>query len=290
MPTKQVIRYRAKIKELLADVGNLKEDGVKAVHRMLDEARKRTIGNLFDAVDGSWESYHLPRLQAAVGRAMYQFARQYRTDLLGRQSEIWRLGQQLVDSPLDIMGVAAQVPEINLAALEIAQAGTADLVGGGLVPDLVAKVNYQIQLGLLGEKTPFQIMQSIGKKLTDPGPFKSIFARAETITRTELGRVRSMATSARLKQASRSVPGMMHQWIWSGIGRVTHALAHGQVRPAGEPFDVGGEKLMYPLDPAASAKNTVNCGCSETMYMEGWPTLVELNPALAKKAERLLAA
>jgi len=31
-----------------------------------------------------------------------------------------------------------------------------------------------------------------------------------------------------------------------------------------EPFDVDGEDLQYPGDPAGSAGNTINCLCSMT--------------------------
>jgi len=35
----------------------------------------------------------------------------------------------------------------------------------------------------------------------------------------------------------------------------------GQEREVEEPFDVGGEKLLYPRDPAGSASMTINCRC-----------------------------
>jgi HAMP domain-containing protein len=46
--------------------------------------------------------------------------------------------------------------------------------------------------------------------------------------------------------------------------RDTHRSADGQQRPADQPFDVGGEKLQYPMDTSlgASAGNIVNCLCS----------------------------
>jgi hypothetical protein len=55
---------------------------------------------------------------------------------------------------------------------------------------------------------------------------------------------------------------------WSATGgprtRDDHNTANGQVRKLDEPFIVGGEKLMYPLDGSlgASAKNIVQCRCT----------------------------
>jgi len=47
----------------------------------------------------------------------------------------------------------------------------------------------------------------------------------------------------------------------SGSSRDAHSNAHGQTVRIDEPFSVGGESLMYPGDPAGSAKNTCGCQC-----------------------------
>jgi uncharacterized protein with gpF-like domain len=269
------------MKRLMKQVDHLKNDSAKHTLKLLEEARRNVLIELQSAAPDTWDAYYLPRLKAAVERAIGSFARKYNIDLQGRQTELWGLGQEFIDSPLNTMGISVQVPELNLTALEIAQAGTADLVNKGLAADLISKINTEIQLGILGQKSPFEIMQAIGKNLKDPGPFKSIARRAETITRTELARVQNMASSKRLAQIKQTVPEMMHQWLWSGNpnGRPEHMVVHGQVRKVGEPFDVGGEKLMYPGDPAGSAANVINCGCSEAPYMPGWPSLEELAKA-----------
>lgn len=44
--------------------------------------------------------------------------------------------------------------------------------------------------------------------------------------------------------------------------RETHAAADGQTVPVNEAFDVGGESLMFPGDPAGSAGEVVNCRCT----------------------------
>ena len=50
--------------------------------------------------------------------------------------------------------------------------------------------------------------------------------------------------------------------------RPDHAAAHGQIREIEAPFDVGGEHLLYPGDPSASARNTVNCRCTVNYRLE----------------------
>ena len=44
--------------------------------------------------------------------------------------------------------------------------------------------------------------------------------------------------------------------------RSSHAEADGQIVHMDQPFTVGGEKLMYPGDPAGSGSNVINCRCS----------------------------
>ncbi len=278
--TRLELRYQSMMKELLGRSDKLRDSGVKEILTLLDDARKNIISDLQGAVDGSWDAYHLPRLKAATERAVGQWADKYNLSLGNMESGVWEFGREFIDSPLDAMGGAAQAPELNIAALEILKGYSADRIKN-LSADLAAKINGQIQLGILGQKNPYEIMREIGRNLTSPGPFKSIAHRAETITRTELARVQNMASSKRLEQMGDSVPGLMHRWLWSGNpnGRIEHQIAHGQVRKVGVAFDVGGEKLMYPGDPAGSPGNVINCGCVETAYMPGWPDLAELKKA-----------
>jgi len=44
--------------------------------------------------------------------------------------------------------------------------------------------------------------------------------------------------------------------------RPAHSIAHNQIKSIREPFIVGGERLMYPGDPSASARNNANCRCT----------------------------
>ena len=57
-------------------------------------------------------------------------------------------------------------------------------------------------------------------------------------------------------------------WNTVGDDRVRDAHAddgEGQTVPAGQPFLVGGEELMYPGDPAGSDWNIMNCRCWTTI-------------------------
>jgi hypothetical protein len=87
-------------------------------------------------------------------------------------------------------------------------------------------------------------------------------ARARTIARTE---VVAAANAASLTQALRlGDPSMVKEWLDSDDDRVrqAHEFADQQTVPVGEPFEVGGEFLMYPGQPIGSPSNTINERCT----------------------------
>lgn len=73
-----------------------------------------------------------------------------------------------------------------------------------------------------------------------------------------------------------------YQWVATLDARTRpeHGHADGQVREAGEPFDVGGEKLLFPGDKShgASGWNLYNCRCSKTI----WDKYSEKNPGMRR--------
>lgn len=83
--------------------------------------------------------------------------------------------------------------------------------------------------------------------------------RAVLVARTEMGSI--VNGGSHLANLS---AGISEEWITSldGKERAAHRIAHGQIREAREPFDVGGEKLDYPLDPKGRADNVINCRCA----------------------------
>ena len=83
--------------------------------------------------------------------------------------------------------------------------------------------------------------------------------RAMRIARTEMGGVVNGGSNEAYIQAK-----VGREWLTSldGNERPAHAEANGQQKSGEEPFIVGGEALMHPLDPNGSAGNTINCRCT----------------------------
>jgi len=255
---------------------------VKRAIRLLADARKEVAATVAST---EWKAYHLPQMKAAIERAMQEFAGKYGTDLRDVQRGFWDQGMDLVDMPLREVGIIRAIPEIDTAMLSVLQDFSTDLVQG-LGRDAIKKISQELSLGLLGEKQPYDVMKAVGRNLKDKSIFKSLAHRAETITRTEAGRVLEAAGQARKEAAATVVPGLKKQWYYGHspkMPRLSHLAAAQAYGPGGdpgpipvnEPFIVEGEALMYPRDPAGSAKNTINCGCASIPYHEDWDAATE---------------
>jgi uncharacterized protein with gpF-like domain len=90
-------------------------------------------------------------------------------------------------------------------------------------------------------------------------PTKSA-SRAQTIARTE-----THAASQAAAQATAEAIDLQMTRVWvSAQGERTredHIEADGQRRGMYEPFDIGGDSIMYPGDPSGSAGQVINCRC-----------------------------
>lgn len=256
--TKKERAFRGKVKKLIERADSLKDTEVRRAVKLLSDARKEVAAAVAST---EWQAYHLPQLKAAIERALQNFGDRYGVQLREAQREFWEEGLHMVDLPMRTVGIVVAVPEIDVTMLSIMQGFSADLVEG-LTKSAIEKINTELTLGLMGQKSPYDVMGAIGRNLKDKSIFKSIADRAEAITRTEAGRVLSAASHARLEGAAGVVPGLMKEWRHSHVAKVprlAHLAIEGQRVPVDEPFVVAGEELMYPRDPAGSARNTIRC-------------------------------
>lgn len=83
--------------------------------------------------------------------------------------------------------------------------------------------------------------------------------RARRIAMTET----AAAYGAGREEAMQQAGVQYKRWLTSGGDNVrgAHAEANGQTVPVDQPFEVGGEQLMFPGDDAGSAENVINCHC-----------------------------
>lgn len=211
----------------------------------------------------------LQELQRQVSAHVIRWERRAKGLVTDALEDAWELGPELIDAPFQALGVPLPRVLIPSSLLDELLAEGVDLMEGvGKVAR--TRIHQTLEQGLLGGGTPTEVMQEIGSELRSPGPFHYVSFRAEVVTRTEMGRVHSKAGHRRQLDAAKSVPGLGKEWIWSGKSRTEHAAVNHQVRAVDEPFDVGGEELQYPRDPAGSPGNTVLCACESVPWLDSW--------------------
>jgi uncharacterized protein with gpF-like domain len=127
------------------------------------------------------------------------------------------------------------------------------------VPDEVfTAIENEISAGVQAGES----IQQLAKRITTG--FENVSrSRATTIASTETGAAYGFSRQHAMEHA-----GVKHKnWLTSHLPNVR--LAHWQAElnpenqriPIDQPFNVGGEELMYPGDENGSAENVINCHC-----------------------------
>ena len=101
----------------------------------------------------------------------------------------------------------------------------------------------------------------------------------ETNRKAAIRNVRTMTTAVQnagrvdsYKRAEAMGIDMEQEWLATLDGRTRHEhrLLDGQRVPVGEPFEVEGEEIMFPGDPAAPAHLIYNCRCTLIAALKGF--------------------
>ncbi len=140
---------------------------------------------------------------------------------------------------------------------------TGEMLGQGVQPVIQETVADAYDRGLSVPDTA----ALISEKVLDAAP-----AQARMLARTDLN---GLANGASVMAAS--LVGVTYkQWLTAEDDKVreTHAEADGQTVPVDQPFDVGGEQLDYPGDPAGSDDEVCNCRCT-VIYTDEAPIPAE---------------
>jgi hypothetical protein len=241
---------------------------VRATTRLLATLREDVVRRL-SAAQG-FEASRLNELLGALDEGVVRFRADYAALLEDGQRTLATMGAGLVDSAVTTAGLIVLAPDVTQPLLNALGSTRLELVTR-ISTNLQADLAREIQLGVLGVKPPFEVIQQV-QALLDTAGATSYAARAETITRTEVGRAQSQATQEHLEIAERQGVKVQKEWRHSGLARnarSAHVTATGQRVPVREPFLVGGVALRYPRDPAAPPGATVNCRCVAVPYIAG---------------------
>ena len=209
-----------------------------------------------------WDASTLPSMQNAVRQALARWGAQTRGQMGGWSDDAWAAGTLAArDQFQAITGIAQagiMLTPADQLKKDMLTGLAADLIQD-VSDDAIKRIVNTLSLSVLGNKTNLQAMRDIDKVFGNKQ--KGITYRAERIARTELSRAYNVGNHAANEQAVQAAPELRKRWVKTMDGRVRpdHLAAHGQERKIDEPFDVGGAKLMFPLDPAGPAEQTIGC-------------------------------
>lgn len=255
-------RYDRKLTDLTARYGRLEEYEVARALELLSVTRFE-IERIVTGTE--WQAFRMNEMRAAIDAATDKLRLRYQAAQQSNLSNVWLAGIDMIAAPIAAAGISVGLTTIPMTTLELAQGYSANLIGG-LSADLRKRVVSEVQLGLLGAKTPYDVMKALGMSLTDKGAFKSIAARAEAITLTEMGRVHSAGRQLRANALVDLHPEITWVKRWHSSHkahpRPVHASLNKSTVPINENF-VG--RIPYPHAPGLEAADVVNCGCTHTV-------------------------
>lgn len=271
--------YVSELNAIAGRYGALEDTTIKRMLSMLKELRQRIAAQV--ATAQGWDAAHLQRLRANVEAQIETFESQLTSELQGAMQGAVQTGLDSVVQPFDKVGLRSGYHRFSTAQTNAIVDFSARLVKQ-ISDEARAKIDQQIRLAVLGDKSPLDAMKGITSDLgidartgvwkARPDPVQGVAARGETILRTEMQRAFNLATHSQQLASAQQIPGLTKSWMATADGRTrpTHLRAHMRYKnnpiPVDEPFIVGTARLMYPCDPNGPPGETINCRCRSVTH------------------------
>ncbi len=251
-----------RIRRLIARVARIENTATRAQLRILRQSRKDILAALVDA--GAFDRFRLELLLHAIDAEITSALIEAQQAIEAAVRESFAVGREVVSTALgvDLVGTS---PELIQAIVTVTREQVRSVW-----TELGAGLRNIVRRAALGITDPFKAMTMLAKLIRDPKTFGRAFWRAEAIVRTEVSRTFELASNNERERAAKAGVRVGKYWLHSGRKihpRPTH-IAAGETYssknaiPQKDYFIVDGEKMLHPLDPNASAENTINCGCT----------------------------
>lgn len=288
MPQEHGRNFSEKVSRIIDNILEHEQSSIEAAKKLLEQLRIEV--NVEIAQGGSEFNLSVLRnLIRAIEFRIDSFERELKALLTNSMDAAGDLGKQMVNEAVIEIGGRPLVGISSQMAIVAAEYSLAYV--SGLSIGAKDKIVQILRRAALGGLTPYQAIELVGKSLDSPGAFSSLWARAETIVRTETLRMASIATQARMLENRGEIAKtgyvLKKEWVSAHDKRVrvTHSLVDGQIREVDQDFDVpiglvgliagDTEPLMYPRDPKGSIANTINCRCVSAPVVEKAEAIVQ---------------
>lgn len=141
--------------------------------------------------------------------------------------------------------------------------------------NVIVGINRAITQGVIRGQTLTQISRGVKQAL------ETNANNAFRIVQTETTRISQIAEQDSFVHAKNRGLNIKKEWVASLDDRTrpAHQFADGQIVDIEKPFDVDGEDLMQPGDPAGSAENVINCRCRMITVIVGYENAYQYRKA-----------
>src|SRR6266568_1451473 len=188
-----------------------------------------------------------------------------------------KYGDKPYEQKLFNLSLNLHAPDVLIHLLQLAGEKVKQIYGTTLA-FLQAHLTAGVQAG--------ESVEQLAQRVDDLYTESIIPDRSQTIAATEVHGANEYGS-----QEAASSSGLELSRVWMTMHnskvRDDHAEADGQEVGMDEAFDVGGEQLMYPGDPAGSAGNTINCRCTVIYNSKQASEEDDISKALSKYATTL---
>lgn len=246
--------------------------GAERVMKIMAELKRQVVTELATAPADSFGASRLRQTLTAIDAHLAAWETQTTREVTGLLNDSWEAGKEMLPQMAEAAGVQVGRFWISTHQLDALKEFTLGRFAH-VRTDASARIRAEVTLGVLGQKTPQEVTAAVAGELGSPSIFRSIEARAETITKTEMGRAYSMATQKSMESAEDVLPELQKMWLHAGHpkrARIYHLNIHGLTVPTAEKFLVGNIGMMHPRDPLAPASEVINCGCTHVPYLPEW--------------------
>lgn len=281
-------RYADFMTHVRGRVDKLTDLQVRNIVKEVTETRKDVLSRLAAVTPdeaGTWGARHLQTVKAQIDDALGQFAERYGAHLVEGIEGAVDAGAGMASGAFlaglgEGTGLDLALPKAFRNQLELVHTMSAATLIKGVGADVANKANRIVRQGILGAKFPHEIIKDLKPLLDTPSRpterFGGLAYQAQRVMRTEM--VRSFNEANRAGEAhvvNKLGHGGAHRiWLHSGQGpgaRPSHIGLDGEMKPIGEPFDVGGYLVEGPHAPELPAEHVIMCKCSTMLwYPDRW--------------------
>lgn len=261
--------YEQTLRRILSRADTLDAEAVVALRQLVRDMQKRVNERLAYEVtsqnaERTWGPFWVPQLIRAVSDTIGDMAARAGEELGGFLASSWELGSEMVDASLKaVTGLDMLGPAITPYTLTVLAPFSAQLITR--IDEATREaIDKSLRVGIALGESPGEIMDKLKADLGDTSaPWRTVAYKSEIITRTEVSRVQTLASEARVNAARLEFPDELED-----MKQIFVSVTRGEWPcKICEPYDQSVWDIDDPRKPVPPMHP--NCRCALAPYFDG---------------------